>query len=139
YELTADLRGMFGWEERAAAVAEVYHALSETERARTLVIARWYGPAGAIDVFGREMGLPPAVSTHMSYHVWGLPEGDWQTVIAVDIGREELERYFGEVTLAKEIELEDVNPWERRFAVHLGRQPEVDLREAWPSLGNYGH
>ena len=33
-----------------------------------------YGEAAAIDVFGRGLGLPPAVSGHNNYYLWGTAE-----------------------------------------------------------------
>ena len=33
-----------------------------------------YGEAAAIDVFGRRLGLPPAISGHNNYYIWG-PQG----------------------------------------------------------------
>ncbi|MCP4660740.1 MAG: glycosyltransferase family 39 protein [bacterium] len=137
YELTADLRGMFAWEERAEIVADVYHRLPPDERERTVIIASWYGPAGAIDYFGKELGLPRAVSTHMTYHLWGLPKEPFDTMIAVDISRERLEELFEEVTTAAYVELENVNPWEREFYVAICRKPRVDLRAGWPEWRRY--
>jgi hypothetical protein len=93
-------------------------------------------------LFGAEHGLPPAVSTHLSYHLWGpdesTPVGAFDTVVAVDMPVEDLEQYFEHVELATVVELENVNPWDRRFAVHVCRGPKVDIRQVWPGLGRYG-
>lgn len=137
YELTADLRGMFAWEQRAEIAAEVYRSLPAAERERTIVIGRWYGTAAALDFFGRSRGLPPAVSTHMTYHLWGLPDHPIETAVAVDIEPELLEEYYEEVTVAAEAELENVNPWERHFTVSICRRPKVDLHEVWPEMRRY--
>lgn len=137
YELTADLRGMFAWEERVEIAAGVYHGLSPAERERTVLVGRWYGTAGALDFFGRTRGLPPAVSTHMTYHLWGLPDHPIETMVAVDIEPERLEPLFEEVEVAAEVELENVNPWERHFIVSIGRKPKVDIRERWPEMRRY--
>ncbi len=132
HEVTADLRGMFAWRERTEIVSEVYSRLPPPEREQAVIWASWYGPAGAIDYFGKSHGLPGAVSGHMTYHLWGLPEGPIDTVIAVDLDREFLEQLFEEVEIAAEVELENVNPWERRFVVTVCRRPKTDLHEFWP-------
>jgi hypothetical protein len=137
YELTADLRGMFAWEQRVEIAAEVYHRLPPAERERTVVIGSWYGTAAALDFFGRELGLPPAVSTHMTYHLWGLPDHPIDTAVAVDVEREHLEEFFEEVTVAAQAELANVNPWERHFTVSICRRPKVDIRQAWPQMRRY--
>lgn len=137
YELTADLRGMFAWEKRAKIVAGVYHALTAEDREASVVIASWYGPAAAVDYFGKPFGLPDAVSTHMTYHLWGLPEKPLDVAVAVDMDPEELETYFEDVEVAADVELDHVNPWERRFVVSVCRRPKVDIRELWPEMRRY--
>ena len=137
FELTGDLRGMFGWQERVEVLAEVYQELPEDERRRTAIYAGWYGPAGAIDLFGPAHGLPPAFSDHMSYHLWGPPEEDFEVLLAVNTRLEDLRNYFEDVTVAREIRLENVNPWDEVFQVLVCRRPKGNLRAAWPELGRY--
>jgi len=132
YELTGDLRGMFGWKERVEVVAGVYNGLSPEERERTLIFASWYGIAGAIDYFGKPYGLPGAVSGHMTYHLWGVPQKPIDTVVAAGSAPEDLREVFEEVTVAAEVELQNVNPGERRFVVTICRRPKLDLRDLWP-------
>ena len=131
YELTGDLRGMFGWPERVQAVAEVYDRLPPEERERAVILASSYGKAGAIDYFGGAHGLPKATSVHMTYHLWGLPEGPIETLIAVGIPPDQLEKLYEEVTVEARLELENVNPWDREFEVAVCRRPKVDLHEIW--------
>ncbi len=45
------------------------------ERAQTALLAGNYGEAGAIDLYGPEHGLPPAVSTHLTHRNW-TPDDD---------------------------------------------------------------
>ncbi len=65
---------MFGWREMAEKVAEVYRSLPPEDRARAVFFGNNYGEAAAIDVFGRRLGLPPAISGHNNYYLWG-PRG----------------------------------------------------------------
>jgi len=134
YELTGDLHGMFGWRERVEAIASVWNGLSPEERERAAIFAGWYGPAAAVDYFGPAHGLPAAFSGHMSYHLWGPPARAVDTWLVVSVPERDLARYFEEITVGAELELDDVNPWERRFVVLVCRRPKVDLREAWPRL-----
>jgi 4-amino-4-deoxy-L-arabinose transferase-like glycosyltransferase len=134
YELTGDLRGQFGWRERVEVVARVYEGLPPEERRRTAIYARWYGIAGAIDYFGGAYGLPKSICDHLTYRLWRPREEPAGTVIVADMRNGEREVWaamFEEVTIAAEIELEHVNPWERRFAVAVCRGPKVDFHEAW--------
>ena len=138
YELTGDLHGMFGWKERVSAIADVYHRLTPDEKRRTIILSGWYGPAGAVDYFGGAYGLPNAVSGHMSYYLWGLPEGPIDLALAVDIPRAALQDLFEEISLGGQVTLEHVRPSERRFGILVCRKPRVDLHSAWPRARNFG-
>lgn len=131
YELTADLRGMFGWKKRVETVANVYHSLSPGEQGQTVIFAAGYGNAGAIDYLGKAHGLPNAVSLSMTYWLWGLPGDPFDTVIAVGFKKETMEKLFHQVELAAEVELENVNPWQTPFPVTVCRKPKVPLQDIW--------
>ncbi|MEM8931507.1 MAG: glycosyltransferase family 39 protein [Acidobacteriota bacterium] len=139
YELTADLRGMFGHRERVDVVAEVWRSLTPEEQSKTAIIADWYGPTSAIDYFGRDLGLPTPASVHMSWYLWGPPEGPIEIVLGVEEDLETFERLFEEVTIAAEVELADVNPWDRRMQVLLARGPKVDLDQVWVEHRRFHH
>ena len=72
---------MFGWRELAAQVAEVYRALPADEQKEAVFLGNNYGEAAAIDVLGRPLGLPPAVSGHNNYFLWGPQGHDGSVVI----------------------------------------------------------
>ncbi len=139
YEMTHDLRFMFGWPERVQAVADVYQKLPEAERGRTAILAGWYGLAGAIDYFGPRHGLPPAVSGNMTYYLWGLPPHPIDTVIAVDFPPDRLHEFFSEVAVASEVRLENVDPSDRDFRVLVARKPKKDFHTVWPQLRDYSN
>jgi 4-amino-4-deoxy-L-arabinose transferase-like glycosyltransferase len=131
YELTGDLHAMFGWPERVEVLAEVWEAIPPETQSRTVLLAAGYGNAGAIDLLGRKLGLPRASSLSQTYWIWGLPKDPIETVIAVDFGKETLERIFDEVEVVREIELADVNPSDTPFVVARCRQPKIALEELW--------
>ncbi|MCK4943406.1 MAG: glycosyltransferase family 39 protein, partial [Candidatus Aminicenantes bacterium] len=121
YELTADLRGMFGWEKRVKTVADVFNSLSPAEQKQTVIWAFGYGNAGAIDWYGKKYGLPNAVSLSMTYWLWGVPEGKGDIVIGMGIRKENIEHIFKKVETAAEVELKNVNPWQTPFRVLICR------------------
>ena len=71
-----------GWSEMAAQVAAIYNALPPADRAKAVFLGLDYGEAAAIDVFGRPLGLPPAISGHNNYYLWG-PQGHDGSVLIV--------------------------------------------------------
>ena len=131
YEITGDLRSMFGWEEKVEAVAKVYNSLPEDERKRTMIFAAGYGNAGAIDYFGEKYGLPRATSLSMTYWLWGIPEGPIDTVIGMGFKKEQLVKAFKKVEVASVTHLENVNPWAREFTITLCREPASPLPQIW--------
>ena len=62
---------MHGWREMAEAVAGVVRSLPPEDRAKACVFGQNYGEAGAVEYFARDLGLPPAISGHNSYWLWG--------------------------------------------------------------------
>ena len=83
----------FGWPDMVATVAKVYDALPPAERAKTAIYANDYGEAGAIDFYGPALGLPKAISGHLTYWYWGPREYTGENVIVLGLhGREKLER-----------------------------------------------
>src|SRR6185295_10272360 len=45
------------------------------QRYMATVFGQNYGDAGAVDALSRAYGLPPTISGHNSYFLWGPPEG----------------------------------------------------------------
>jgi hypothetical protein len=73
----------FGWREMVREVARVYHALPPDVRAKTAIWCGNYGEAGAIDFYGPRYGLPPAISGHQSYYLWGPRQYTGQSMIVI--------------------------------------------------------
>ncbi len=78
----------FGWEEMTALVARVYNALPPDIRRQTAIFGQNYGQAGAIDLFGPKYGLPPAISGHQSYFLWGPRDYTGASVIVMQGNRQ---------------------------------------------------
>jgi hypothetical protein len=72
-----------GWPEMASQVAAVYNALSPADRAKAVFLGVDYGEAAAIDIFGRPLGLPTAISGHNNYYLWGSQGHDGSVLIVL--------------------------------------------------------
>jgi hypothetical protein len=139
-ELTRELHDEYGWREQVDTVASVHAALAPHERDAALVLTANYGQASAINFFGRERGLPRAVSGHVSYHLWGIEEPDRGAVaIAYGMPRARLDELYGDVREAARIQGALAMPEERDLPVYVCRDPRVPLAVAWPSLRRYAH
>jgi hypothetical protein len=123
----------FGWPEMAATVARVYNGLAPEVRARTAIFGQNYGQAGAIDLFGPRYGLPPAISGHQSYFLWG-PRGYTGDCMIVMAGRkDDLEKRFASVERVARVEHPYSMPYEH-FDVFYCRGLKPSLAEIWPQV-----
>lgn len=122
---------MFGWEEMVAAVASVYHDLSEEDRARCGIYAQNYGEAGAVDFFGPALGLPRAICGHNNYWYWGT-HGYTGEVLLILGGREEDHRRVYRTVEKKDVFRHPyVMPYENNLGIFLCRDLEQPFPEVW--------
>jgi hypothetical protein len=123
----------FGWEEMVATVNQAYTRLSPEERAGCGIFAQDYGQAGAIDFFGRRYGLPPALSGHQTYFLWGPRGYSGNCLIVLDDRREVLEREFERVEYVGMSD--NIYALEREVPVFICRGARFgSLAEIWPRL-----
>jgi hypothetical protein len=126
----------FGWPELVEEIAEIYWALPEEERSRTGIFASNYGEAGAINLFGPEHSLPPAICAHQSHSMWGPGDFDGDQLIWLQWSTESLERICGSV----EIVGEHSHQWgmaEENRPIMLCRDLSPSLVEQWPELRHW--
>jgi hypothetical protein len=128
---------MHGWPEMAARVAAVYHALPAEDRARAVFFGRNYGEAAAIDVFGRPLGLPPAISGHNNYFLWGPRDHDGSVVIVIGGDRDRLLEQFESVEVAGHLDHPYAMPYETNRPVYVLRGMRVPMSTAWPRFRNF--
>ena len=136
-ELPQSYADMFGWEEMADRVGRVYRGLPEAERAKCGVYARNYGEAGALDQFGPKYGLPPALSGHNNYWLWGPRGYTGEVMIVLGAPRADLERDFASVTLADSVRCERCMPYERGRPIWICRGLREPLRAVWARTKAY--
>jgi len=123
----------FGWQELTAKTAEAWSRLSPAERNDCGIFAQNYGQAGAIDFFGRRYGLPPALSGHQSYFLWGPRNYSGNCLIVLDDDRETLDQLFERVELVGTSD----HPYalERHVTVWICKGAKFGtLAELWPKL-----
>ena len=123
----------FGWDEMAAAVARVYNDLPPDVRAHTAIFAQTYGQAGAIDLFGPKYGLPPAISGHQNYFLWGPREYTGESMIVMDDDQETLEKLFTSVRKAGRVYHPYSMPYQH-FDIFYCQGMHPPLQELWPRL-----
>ena len=128
---------MFGWPELAAEVAKAAARLTPEERAHAVVFGQNYGEAGAIDVLGPKLGLPPAVSGHNNYYLWG--PGGWDGKAMIIIGGDDADnaRFFDSVERVGVWDHPYAMPYERGLEISIGRGFKGSPAEVWPKLKHF--
>jgi len=122
----------FGWKNMALQVSKVYASLQESEKKNTLIYCRNYGEAGAIDYFGREYCLPPAISQHNSYWYWSKKHLNQNaTIIVIGVSKDKLTGDFEEVNEAGTIYSTYAMPYENNIPVLICRKPKRPVDSIW--------
>jgi hypothetical protein len=128
---------MFGWPQMAAKVAEIYRALPPQDRAKAVFFGDNYGEAAAIDVFGRRLGLPPAITGHNQYFLWGPRGHDGSVMIIVGGRREHYDAIFTSVQVVRRTDSPYAMPYEAGAPIYVLRGLKTPLPAFWPRVKNY--
>ncbi|HEY3674576.1 MAG TPA: glycosyltransferase family 39 protein [Candidatus Tumulicola sp.] len=135
--LPNDWADMHGWPELVAQVAATYNRLPPAERWQTGIFTGNYGEAAAIDFFGPALGLPPALSGHNNYWLWGPGLYNGSTLLEVGGHCFADEHAYASATVVAYID----DPWamsyERHRPIALCRGARMSLQQLWPKLRSY--
>lgn len=99
-KINGDFREEIGWPELVETVARIRDSLTPADRAHLGILGTNYGEAGAINLYGSQYGLPPAISGVNSfwYRRYGNPPPE--VVIVLGLSRDVVERKFASCYVA---------------------------------------
>jgi hypothetical protein len=135
--LPTDWADMHGWPELAETVARVYAALPQQQRRQAAIVASNYGEAAAIDFFGAPYGLPPALSGHNNYWLWGTHGYGGNVVIDVNGDCGASEHLFASSRLATRFNPPWVISYEQNIPIMVCTGIRRPLATIWPELRSY--
>lgn len=124
----------FGWDQLAGIVVSGYRALPVPEQQHTCIIANNYGEAAAIEFLGRRLdpSLPPVLSGHNNYWLWGMHGCSGNELIAVvHDTADELRTRYRSVTVLGALSDPLAMPFEHKN-VYLLRDPLTPNPIRWP-------
>jgi hypothetical protein len=93
----------FGWPTLVAKVASVYDRLPLDDRPRATIFGRTYSDASAVDFFGKQFGLPKAISGHVSYYFWGPGKNTSDVVIFVGYTLQDLAPFCRQLEIGEQM------------------------------------
>ncbi len=134
-----DFADMHGWPQLAALVARAYYSLPPRERAQATIYTGNYGEAAAIDFFGARYHLPPALSGHNNYWLWGTHGQSGEIMIEAASGGTcfKSQHLFRSSRIVATFHAQWVMPYENDMPIMLCRGIREPLSTLWPSLRNY--
>lgn len=124
-----------GWHDFTRQVEAAWNRIPASERAITGIKVDNYGEAAALDLYGK--GLPPALSGHNQYFLWGLRGQNPRDLLVVQDDASGLKPYCREVTLLGTTWSRYAMAYENGKAIALCRGVMPPLATLWPQLKNY--
>jgi len=126
-----------GWHDFTAEVGAAFARIPASERAKTAIKVDNYGEAAALDVYGRPYGLPPALSGHNQYYLWGLRGQHPINLLVVQNHPERLAPYCQQATVLAVTSSPDAMAFENGKVIAYCRGLKMDLRTIWPQVKSY--
>jgi hypothetical protein len=139
YGLPQALADRFGWEEQVALIAQVYHGLPRDEQRVACIFTENYGEAGALVQFGGRYHLPPPISGHNAFYIWGPQGCTGQVLITINISPQDAARGFSSVTLAARTSCDACVDFENQAPILILRLPKAKAPFAvlWAQAKHY--
>ncbi|HEY2876845.1 MAG TPA: glycosyltransferase family 39 protein, partial [Reyranella sp.] len=128
---------MFGWRELAALVGHAYQSLPPEERADAVFFANNYGEAAAVDFFAKPWGLPPSISAHNNYELWGPRGHTGGVVIQLGGRREDLLKVYASVEAVGKTDSPWALPFETDKTIWICRGRFRKFDDEWSTLKHY--
>ncbi|MDQ2885330.1 MAG: glycosyltransferase family 39 protein [Chloroflexota bacterium] len=131
------LADRFGWEEQVALIAQVYHGLPMDEQRVACIFTSNYGEAGALVQFGGRYHLPPPISGHNAFYIWGPQGCTGQVIITINVSPQDAAREFSSVTLAARTSCAECVDFENQAPILILRQPKAPFAALWAQAKHY--
>lgn len=124
-----------GWRDFAAQVEAAWNQIPIADRAATGIKVDNYGEAAALDVLGK--GLPPALSGHNQYFLWGLRGQAPRDLLVVQSNLSALVPYCHRVTVLGTTWSRYAMAYENGKVIALCQGVTPPLTKLWPQLKNF--
>jgi hypothetical protein len=136
-DLPVFFANMFGWDRLASLVEGVYRELPPGERAGCRILCENYMQAGAIDFYGRRLGLPRAISGHNSYWLWEPQPPPADVLIVIGRSGSDLREVFADVERRATFRDPHIQPIHDDKPIWVVRRPRVPLGPLWPRIKTF--
>jgi hypothetical protein len=134
HALPQDFADMLSWRELTAKMAKVYQSLDSDEKKQTILDCDNYGENGAVNYYGPEYGLPPAMGHGASFLLW-VPSNFYKKnvlILSTDNREEMHEDFIHEFQSAAVVD-SITYPYAREYGSYilLLKGPSEKFRKVW--------
>ena len=126
-----------GWHDFTRQVVDAWERIAPGDRARTGIKLDNYGEAAALDLYGRPAGLPPSLSGHNQYFMWGLRGQNPTNLLVVqrDVGA--LRPYCTSLEVLATTSSPFAMTYENGKKIALCRGLRQPLERLWPQIRHF--
>lgn len=90
----------FGWDTLVGNMETVYARLSPEQRSQACILTANYGEASALTVLGPRDRLPPTISGHNNYYLWGPGACSGNVLITIGYSQSDMRQTYQSVVPA---------------------------------------
>ena len=140
---TQPLGDRFGWDSLTNTVQEVYAALPPEQREQACVLTDNYGEAGALSQLSAPGRLPPVISGHNNYYLWGPGMCTGEVLILVGyppsaVQSASLHALYAHITLAATQRCQYCMASENNLPIYVLSGPTTPVfPQMWDSVKHY--
>ncbi|MGI8588939.1 MAG: glycosyltransferase family 39 protein [Chloroflexia bacterium] len=136
--LTQPLSDRLGWDSLTATVEKVYAGLPPAQRAQACVLTSNYGEAGALSQLAAPGRLPPIISGHNNYYLWGPGTCTGQVLIGVGYAPSDFKSTYADIALAATERCQYCVSFEQDVPIVVASNPTIpDPLRQWGSVKHY--
>lgn len=126
-----------GWHDFSAQVLAAWHRIPEGQRRQAGVKVDNYGEAASLDLYAGPLGLPPVLSGHNQYFLWGLRGQKPVDLLVVQHHVERLRPYCRDTIVLGETWSPYAMATENGKVIAWCRGVRAPLDQLWPEVKDY--
>jgi Dolichyl-phosphate-mannose-protein mannosyltransferase len=140
-DYTQPLGDRFGWDSLTNTVEQVYDSLPPAQRAQACVLTADYGQASALNQLAVPGRLPPIISGHNNYFLWGPGSCTGQVLIVVGYSSDDVKSVgtlYDDIKLAATALCQYCVASENNLPIYVLSKPMGAIfPERWDSVKHY--
>ncbi|HUI24045.1 MAG TPA: glycosyltransferase family 39 protein [Nitrososphaerales archaeon] len=128
----------YGWSGLVSNLSTAYDALPAAVKSQACIFTSNYGEASAVNFFGKNLGLPDAISGHNNYYVWGPGTCSGQVLITIGVSLSTMQQVYRNVTTLTTNDCQYCIYYEQVLPIYLCTNPNLtSLASLWPGVRHY--